>query len=141
MINRDRVITECLEWRGSIWAHGQSTKGVACDCVGFIAGVGRNIGFLDPSERLENYHRIPREDFLLQQLDRYLERIELNDLQPADIIAFRRRNLITHVGFYMGDNQLIHSSNTRNVGVVVNSLDTFKRAIAQVYRIPGIKNG
>jgi len=26
-------------WKGSVWMDGQSTRGVACDCVGFVHGV------------------------------------------------------------------------------------------------------
>ena len=60
----NQIVTEALEWLGTPWFHGQSLKGIGTDCVGFIAGVGIKVGFLPYDFIIENYERIPRNNFL-----------------------------------------------------------------------------
>ena len=81
----NQIVTEAIEWLGTPWFHGQSLKGIGTDCVGFIAGVGIKVGFLPYDFILENYERIPRNNFLVKLLDRLLDRVE-GDLCKGDVL-------------------------------------------------------
>lgn len=134
-----RIATEAREWLGTPWFHNQSQKGIATDCVGLLAGVGREIGFLSPDFKLENYSRIPRNDFMIQFLDRYLERVESENKSNGepkigDILAFRKMGVNTHVGIYIGDGVLIHADNDR--GVIESYLRDYAKMVVVVYRVP-----
>lgn len=137
-VSRSSVIETAKTWLGTPWARNQATKDVSCDCVGFLSGVGREIGFLKESDVIKNYPSLAREDFLLQQLDKYLIRIPFLEKKPADILVFERMGLITHVGILIENDKFIHSTDLENRGVIENYLDHYERSIVQVYQIPGI---
>lgn len=111
----ERIIAESLQWIGTPWYHNQSKKGIGCDCVGFLVGVGVQVGFLPPDFVLENYNRIPRNDFLVKSLDSLLTRVT-GEIIKGDVLVFRKAGVITHVGFYLGSGEMVHAD--QNHGVI-----------------------
>jgi NlpC/P60 family putative phage cell wall peptidase len=128
----ERIVAEAIGWIGTPWHHNQSKKGIGCDCVGFLAGVGRNVGFLPPDFKLENYERIPRNDFLVKSLDRYLTRVD-GYINTGDILAFKRARIITHVGIYTGEGSYLHADT--DAGVIRSRLAEVIKTLAYIYRV------
>ena len=50
-------------------------------------------------------------------------RVPRNDLTEGDLIFFKTRKPVGHVGIYIGNNQFVHAC-SRKKGVRVDSLDT-----------------
>ena len=127
----NQIVAEALEWLGTPWFHGQSLKGIGTDCVGFIAGVGIKVGFLPHDFIIENYERIPRNNFLVKFLDRLLDRVE-GDLCKGDVLMFRKSGVNGHVGIYLGDGEYIHADSIN--GVIKTYIYEYPPAL--IYRVP-----
>ena len=105
------LITVARTWIGTPYHHHQSTKGVGCDCIGFIKGVANEIGY---SIELENYNRLPTGDLMIETLDKFVTRVNRTTPKEGDILCFKTsfKGLPTHVGFcsnYNGEIGLIEA--------------------------------
>lgn len=138
-LQRSQVVMEAESWIGTPWIHNGMVKKIGCDCVGFIVGVTKAVGVIPFNYQLTNYSRVPRNDYIIKHLAEYL--VETTSLEEGNILVFRIHNLITHVGFYCQDEQLIHAEELRNTGVVKVPLGDYKNKIENIYQIPNITNG
>lgn len=127
----NQIVTEALEWLGTPWFHGQSLKGIGTDCVGFIAGVGIKVGFLPHNFILENYERIPRNNFLVRFIESILTRVE-GSPDKGDVLVFRKSGINGHVGIYLGDGEYIHADSIN--GVIKTYI--YECPPVLVYRVP-----
>ena len=139
MLTRKIVVETALTWLGTPWFSNQSTKQVGCDCVGFLAGVGKETGFLPPDYRLENHPKFDRGELIKAELDRLFEPVGTEKIQSADIVLIRRMGLLTHVGIVIDPLDFIHASDIERVGVRISDLSFYLDSIHEVYQIPGIK--
>jgi cell wall-associated NlpC family hydrolase len=80
---------------------------------------------------IENYERIPRNNFLVKFLDRLLDRVE-GDLCKGDILMFRKSGVNGHVGIYLGDSEYIHADSIN--GVIKTYIHEYPPAL--IYRVP-----
>ena len=80
-MRRSDVEAVARSWVGTPFHHQQSVKGVGCDCVGLINGVGIECAIIDftPAKwaRFEGYSRRPRPEQLLAYSDTFLHRIDV----------------------------------------------------------------
>lgn len=127
----DQIVAEALEWLGTPWFHGQSLKGIGTDCVGFIAGVGIKVGFLPSDFILENYERIPRNNFLVKFIENILTRVE-DSPRKGDVLVFRKSGVNGHVGIYLGDGEYIHADSIN--GVIKTYIHEYPPVL--IYRVP-----
>lgn len=97
------------KWIGTkyVWGGNSLTKGV--DCSGFVKKVYAYFGYTTP--------RVSRD------MARKYTKISINELKPGDLIFYGRvkDNYINHVGIYIGNGQVIHSS-TNYKGVAISSM-------------------
>lgn len=136
MLTRKTVVETALTWLGTPWFSNQSTKQIGCDCVGFLAGVGKETGFLPSDYFLENHARFDRNRLLEKELDQLFD--PSTSLESANIILLGRMNLLTHVGIVINNKEFIHASDTKRIGVKISSLSYHVRFIQKIYQIPGI---
>lgn len=97
MIHRAAVITEARSWIGTPWHHHQSTKGVGCDCIGFVRGVARGIGLADPFDtpagmKYRGYAKTPEPAALLAACAEFLIPVPRAAALPGDVLVFRIGN-------------------------------------------------
>jgi NlpC/P60 family putative phage cell wall peptidase len=90
MINRADIVSEAREWLGTRWQHQASLKGIGSDCIGLVAGVARNVGIVQADEffndaAVRGYGRQPDPRMLLTACAKYLEPIQVRDVDVADI--------------------------------------------------------
>lgn len=106
----DRLIAEARKWTGTPYVFGGTTR-EGTDCSGFMMTLfNETLGVV-----------IPRNS---RKQGEYCMSVERNRLQPGDLVFFTGRSTggeIGHVGMYIGDNKIIHSSSSR--GVIESSLD------------------
>ena len=105
---RSNIYTQAKKQLGSRYSYGSARPG-AFDCSGFTSYVMKQCGIKihrTASTQLQDGVIIPTEA-----------------LQVGDLVFFKERSgkfAATHVGIYIGDNQMIHSARH---GVVVESMD------------------
>lgn len=97
------------KWIGTkyVWGGNSLTKGI--DCSGFVQQVYRNFGYYTP--------RVSRD------MAKTYKSISISELKPGDLIFYGRvsDNYINHVGIYIGNGQVVHSS-TNYKGVAISNM-------------------
>lgn len=146
MIARAAVVAEARSWKGTKFQHHQSLKGVASDCIGFISGVGRELGLPDAQRfaadtRFQGYSRTPDPVKLLLACEHYLESIPKHLALPGDVLVIRFILQPMHFAFVTGEyaDQMIHCYQIRG-GVVEHGIDKiWRERIFRAYRIRGVE--
>lgn len=136
MLTRKTVTDTALQWLGTPWYSNQSEKGIGCDCVGFLSGVGKEVGFLEQDYTIRNHLNYDRNGEIEKELDRLF--IPTEELVSANIILFRKLGIVTHVGIALDSETFIHASEISRSGVRVSNLEFFRQVIHKIYQIPGI---
>ncbi len=103
--DRSQIVDVAEEWLGTPYKWGGESKEGA-DCSGFVQSIYHNFGIKLPRTAADQYD--------------YSERVDSTELQVGDLLFFKKRDRVTHVGIYIGNNQMIHASSKR--GVVVQDL-------------------
>lgn len=103
---RLKIIEIAEDWLGTNYLWGGESKSGA-DCSGFVQSVFAEAGI-----------NIPRTS--RQQYSAALTILKIN-AKPGDLIFFKSGSTINHVGIYIGNNTMIHSSST--YGVVRQSIN------------------
>ena len=108
------VITEARQWIGTRWQHQASLKGVACDCVGLIRGVYRELTGINievPIDYPATWHLFKEEPWLYTECQKYLREIPLQEEKAGDVLVFkmRPRFVAHHCGFLTKEDTLIHA--------------------------------
>ncbi len=104
----DTPITEqAIQYIGSRYKSG-ATGPNAFDCSGYVWRVYSEVGI--------DISRASSGDYFKKG-----EKVDRHEAIPGDMIFFRERGRINHVGIYLGSDKFIHSSSGR--GVIESSMD------------------
>ncbi len=113
MASRGDIVQAARGWIGTRWQHQASVKGAACDCVGLIAGVAKEVGLIT-SITLPPYDRQADGRSMIDLCTRYMTRINISDLDAGDVAVMRFDQNPTHLAFvapYLyGGFSVIHAS-------------------------------
>ncbi|WP_290089870.1 NlpC/P60 family protein [Paramuribaculum intestinale] len=102
------LLEEARRWMGTSYRYGGSTRS-GVDCSGLTSQIFVNALQI----------KLPRSS---AQQSEYCRRIDRSELMEGDLVFFRTGSKgVSHVGMYVGDGRIIHSSTSR--GVIVSSLD------------------
>lgn len=140
-ISRMDAVAEARSWLGTPFKHQASLKGVGCDCIGLIRGVGTALGLVDYDEKSDkakpflNYRLMPDSKKMRQGLRTFLVPIDVIDAKPGDIFFMAWTKEPQHVAF-ISDHGIIHSYSA--IGKVVeHGLDRdWKQRVIDAYRYP-----
>ncbi len=95
IINRHCVVAAGQSWIGTAYRHQAGVKGVGCDCIGLIGGVGLDLGFPSAVEwsrdpAMKGYGPVPNPGMLLAAVAKYLIPIpDVADAGLGDILLLR----------------------------------------------------
>lgn len=105
----ERLLKEAQSWLGTSYRYGGNDRS-GVDCSGFVTQVfNKALGIA-----------LPRTS---RQQQEYCTDIKQSELQPGDLVFFTVRGgqNVGHVGIYVGQGNMIHSSSSR--GVIISSLN------------------
>lgn len=109
----DALMTETKRWLGTPYKYGgESKRGV--DCSGLVMCIYKNA--LDI--------KLPRNS---AQQSRFCSPLDKNQLLPGDLLFFAtsgKSKGVSHVGIYVGDGKMVHSSGSSGV-IVSNIFDDY----------------
>ncbi len=102
------LISYALSKVGTPYCYGGDSDN-CFDCSGFVVNVFKNVGIFLPRTAQEQYY--------------YTKRIQESELQIGDLVFFASKSKISHVGIYIGNNEIVHSSTS--MGVIKQSLNDY----------------
>ena len=105
---RFHIIEEAENWLGTPYCYGGYSKDCT-DCSGFVLNIFQSAGIALPRTAETQYE--------------FGRTVDDNEKEPGDLVFFRDKSKISHVGIYAGNNEFIHASISN--GVVMQSLDDF----------------
>ena len=140
-ITRMDAVAEARTWIGTPFRHQGCLKGVACDCIGLVKGVGVALGLVEYDDKHPktkpylNYRLMPDSKKMREGLGVFLVPIAVTEATLADILFLAWTKEPQHVAL-ISDHGIIHSYS--GVGKVVeHALDeSWKRRITAAYRYP-----
>ena len=97
------IVAIAEKWLGTPYLYGGNTK-AGIDCSGFVKNVYHEIGI-----------NLPRTS--AQQFE-YLKPTNVPVI--GDLVFFKKGNLINHVGIFIGEGKMIHSSSGK--GVIIQTI-------------------
>ena len=108
MITGADIVKEARTWLGTRYQHQASLKGVACDCIGLVRGVAREVGLVDPFEsgaaaKFVGYDQLPNSGLLIEACESFMDRIRVADALPGDVLVMRFETEPQHFGFVSGN--------------------------------------
>jgi cell wall-associated NlpC family hydrolase len=118
---KEKIVDVAEQWIGVPYQYGgDSFNGV--DCSAFVQNVYSEMGLAVPRTAQEQYD--------------YTDKINKSGKSVGDLVFFKKDTGISHVGIYVGNNEIIHASSSR--GVVRESLDThwLEKVFAGIGRVP-----
>jgi len=135
------AVVEARTWLGTPFQHQGCLKGVACDCIGLVKGVGMALGVVDynpasaEAKMFASYSMQPDSQRMREGLATWLVPILVDDATVGDVLFMAWGREPQHVAL-VTDRGIIHSYSS--VGKVVeHNLDAqWKRRIVAAYRYP-----
>lgn len=138
MVKRSEIVKEALSWSNTPWHHHQGVKGVGTDCVQFVLGVGKEVGFIPKDYKIENYEPLARGSFLIRKLEEWLIKVE--EFNKGSILLINENGLDTHVGIVTDGFNFIHAS-AKFKAVVLSPIYLYKNRIKWIYDVPEVIDG
>lgn len=92
MTTRAAFVETVLSYVGTPFHHQGRLPGVGLDCPGPIICAARHHGLVAPNFDVTAYSRIPDGVTLQAHCETYMDRVQLDDAQPGDVILAGFRN-------------------------------------------------
>lgn len=119
---RLQAVKYAREWIGTPYRHQACVKNHACDCIGLIIGVWRDLGLDVPKNfKLPTYTPFwaeeTQESLMTDMSREYLIEQDVNDLYIGDIVMYRmsRRAPTKHAAIIVSPNRIVHAYNRNGV--------------------------
>ncbi len=143
-VSRSAIITEALSWVGTPYQHQMSIKGAGCDCLGLVRGIWREF-YGDEPMALPPYTPDWAEKSKIETLknaaDECLQKIEISQARPADILLFRMQAGVPakHIAIVLDEDLIVHAYWGR--AVTKSFLAPFwRRRRAYAYSFPNVRD-
>lgn len=107
----DELISEAKKWIGAKYRYGGHSRKDGTDCSGMVMELFLKVFDI----------KLPRNSAQQQE---FCSSIRQKDLQAGDLMFFatgKNRNRVSHVGLYIGGDEMIHASSSR--GVIISNIN------------------
>lgn len=134
----DDIITAARQCLGTPFRHQGRLLGFGLDCAGVAIHVARQIGV--GHRDVSGYSRIPANGQLERSLDAQpcLERVEISDCAPGDLLLMRFSSVPQHLAIFTGDT-IIHAYETVGFCCEHRLSSMWAARIVRVYRFRGVE--
>ncbi|AIF51998.1 NlpC/P60 family protein [Pelosinus sp. UFO1] len=144
-MNRDEIIKTARSWIGTKWQHQQSLKGVACDCIGFVRGIYKEITGISIADNVD-YPQTAfyycREEKMYPEIQKHLKEISVREVKPGDILTFAMKEKFPdhHLGIVSYDGFFIHACGDFGIGKVIETRmdENWQKRIRHAFQFPGV---
>lgn len=138
---------ELRSWINTPYWRNEGIKGRGADCSLFIACVLKEIGILEriikPEYLPKDWQTHGTEDLFFENFQAHKKFLRpgliveevVQPFQPGDWLLFSTsiRRLLNHSAIYLGNNEIIHSIESK--GVVIENLSKWQKHLRKVYRL------
>ena len=117
------LLSEIDNWYGTEYKYGGTSKN-GIDCSGLVKKIYQDVYKIELSGSSSDIFR-------------NCKSIKLNDLKEGDLVFFKTKKRISHVGIYLTNNKFVHSSSS--YGVIISDLREgyWQRIFTKAGRIVG----
>jgi NlpC/P60 family putative phage cell wall peptidase len=141
-IDANAIVAAARGWIGTPYLHQASLKGVACDCLGLLRGVWRELEGAEPQiipAYSPDWAEATGQETLYAGIARHAHEIPPAEIAPGDIALFRMmsRAPAKHCGIVAekgGRVTLIHARQNKRVSEEVFSV-FWKKKLSYAFRI------
>lgn len=136
VVTRSSIVAEAREWIDTPFHWTQATKGVGCDCKGFVYGVARAVGLPEAEAeiaRFVGYRNRADVPLLKRSLSVLLDPVPKDERQPGDVLQLIVAKQPMHLAIYSGDGMMIHTAEGLRRVREVAMRSTWTDAIHQVW--------
>lgn len=106
------IVNFAKKYLGKPYVYGGTNLETGTDCSGFTYSIFKHFGI--------EINRISKDQYLNGTF------VDKASLLPGDLVFFNTggNSIISHVGIYIGKDQYIHCTDTKDQGVIISSLNT-----------------
>jgi len=133
---REKIIILARSCVGTKFRHQGRIPGRGLDCVGLIRYPAVTVGLYGEEADEFGYSSEPNPDAMENALLRWLDRISVKDILPADILWLKSPQP-QHLAVYTGET-IIHSDARRGKVIEHGYRDPFPRLVVGAWRYRGI---
>ena len=138
----ERIVAEARSWIGTPYRHQASLKGIGCDCLGLLRGVGREVVGSEP-EAPPPYSQDWAEagaDALVAAARRFLCERERSAFAAGDVLLFRWRPGLPakHCAIATSRDTMVHAHDGASV-VEVAIGSWWRRHLSHSVRFPDMR--
>lgn len=110
------VVSYALQYVGNKYRYGGSSLTKGTDCSGFTMAVYQKFGYSLPHNAYS------------QMVSKKVKKVKMSKLKPGDLIFYgSSKRSCSHVAMYIGNEKVVHASNSIN-GIIVSDYD-YRKAI------------
>jgi NlpC/P60 family putative phage cell wall peptidase len=132
---RAEIVAEARTWLGTPFVHQGRARGVAVDCLGVVAMVGRALGLTDYDRT--DYGRIPNPRRMRAELRVHLAEIPLAEARPGDVVHLAWSRQPMHLGI-LTEEGILHAYSAIPAVVEHPLDDAWRGRFRFAYRYPGV---
>ena len=138
---RSLIVARARAWIGTRYLHQASVRGVACDCLGLVRGVWREVVGPEPElagPYTPDWAEASREERLAQAGARHFRVVDIACFQPGDVLLFRWRadTPAKHLAIASAADAMVHAHDGARVCEVAIS-PWWRRRLAYAFAFPG----
>lgn len=138
----DDIVREARSWKGTPYQHQASIKGVACDCIGLLVGVARELGMPEADAFLASpfhaYSKSPEPAALRSAVAMFLDPII--DPLPGDILLLRFEVEPQHFGILSTPDYMVHAWAMSGKCVEHRLDERWRKRIISAFRYRGLES-
>lgn len=104
---REKIVKYAKKFVGNRYVYGGSSLRHGTDCSGFVMRIYQHFGYkLSRSSAAQSHNG---------------KKIKRSQLQPGDLLFYKKKGRIGHVSMYIGNGKVVHASNKKN-GIMISSI-------------------
>ena len=145
-MKRDDILKEVSSWEGTPYVHQGMVKGVGTDCAMFVFAVALKCKLLKKSDQKRiplysiEWHLHNHEEKLLMALEDFgCTEINIEDVQPGDILCFKYGRTSSHLGIMIDDTYFMHAAGEMKKVILSRLAGDYKKRLVHAYKFPGVQ--